>query len=513
MSSPNEPVKPIPFDVAHSVPSPIQQQATTEKKGTPSWVLPAFGGLLLLAVAVFFLLPKSIDSANQDQSPPQQQASQDTNAGPSDTIARKPAQPANDTTPWSDAQQAKLRKEAQEVLAELLELQFALQERGVAQWAPERFAEVATLAAAADELYKSRQYEEATVQYQQGLTDLQNLQTSIPETLNTLLEQATEAIEQGDIAGADKALELATLIDPTNANINTLAHRSSVLPQLLPLLVQAADAEATGDLSTAQALLQQAAKLDPLHQRTRSELDRVASLAKAQEFNAAMSEGYAALDEGRFDSARKAFRSAAQLKSESGEATSALQEVETAATAQRLGSLSRSGRQREQKEQWQQAVVAYEQAQKIDGSVIFASEGLYRARSRAHLDNQLRNVIDKPQRLTDLGVAQSTTQLLKQAKEITPRGPLLTQQINRLETLLGQANSTIGVTMVSDGETEVIVYKVARLGRFQQHQLTLRPGTYTALGTRNGYRDVRLSFTIAQGTIPPPVTITCTEPI
>ena len=67
--------------------------------------------------------------------------------------------------------------------------------------------------------------------------------------------------------------------------------------------------------------------------------------------------------------------------------------------------------------------------------------------------------------------------------------------------------------MVSDGETEVIVYKVARLGRFQQHQLTLRPGTYTALGTRNGYRDVRLSFTIAQGTIPTPVTITCTEPI
>ena len=110
-------------------------------------------------------------------------------------------------------------------------------------------------------------------------------------------------------------------------------------------------------------------------------------------------------------------------------------------------------------------------------------------------------------------MAESTAKLLQTAGEISPRGPVLSQQISRLDTLLAEANSTVEVTLRSDGETEVIVYKVARLGRFQQRELTLRPGTYTALGTRNGYRDVRRSFTIAHDGAPPAVTITCTEPI
>jgi hypothetical protein len=54
---------------------------------------------------------------------------------------------------------------------------------------------------------------------------------------------------------------------------------------------------------------------------------------------------------------------------------------------------------------------------------------------------------------------------------------------------------------------------VKRLGRFGQRELTLRPGSYTAVGTRNGYRDVRLSFTINHNSAPAPVTIACTEPI
>lgn len=513
MSSHNDPVKPIPFDVVQSAPSGLTQQDTTTQRPTPSWVLPAFGGLLLLAVAVFFLLPQSIDPTKQGQEPTPQLATSGAQTEPSGTTTVQPSRGATDTTPWSDAQLAKLRKQAQEVLAELLDLQFALQERGVEQWAAGRFAEVATLAAAGDELYKNRQYEKATDLYQQGLTDLQNLRDSIPETSKLLLAQALEAIEQGDIEAADAALEMATLIEPANADIATLKLRTAVLPQLLSLLAQAADAEASGDLATAEQLLQQASKLDPLHQRASGELQRIASKAREQEFNKAMSEGYAALDEGHLDGARKAFRAAAKLQSGSTEATSALQEVEAAATAQQLATLNRSGRQQEQQEQWQKAVAAYEKAQKIDSSVLFASDGLNRSRARAQLDKQLRTVIEQPQRLADAGVAESTAKLVQQAGEVTPRGPVLSQQISRLNTLLAEANTTVDVTLRSDGETEVIVYKVARLGRFQERELTLRPGTYTALGTRNGYRDVRRSFTIAHDSTPPPVTVTCTEPI
>ena len=54
---------------------------------------------------------------------------------------------------------------------------------------------------------------------------------------------------------------------------------------------------------------------------------------------------------------------------------------------------------------------------------------------------------------------------------------------------------------------------MARLGRFQQRELQLRPGTYTAVGNRVGYRDVREQFTIEPGETSLTVTIACTEAI
>ena len=67
--------------------------------------------------------------------------------------------------------------------------------------------------------------------------------------------------------------------------------------------------------------------------------------------------------------------------------------------------------------------------------------------------------------------------------------------------------------MRSDMQTDVVVYKVAKLGKFDQRELDLRPGTYTAVGSRLGYRDVRVDFVVKYGSKPPPVTIACTETI
>ena len=511
MSSHNDPVQPTPFDVAQ--PSSPQEPAADSavRRSTAPWVLPALGGLLLLAVLVIFWLPNRVEPPAPEPVTPEQ-TSTATQGAPS-APATKPAAGKTDVSPWSEAQLAKLRKEAQDVLAELLDLQFALEERGVKQWAPERFAAVATVAAAGDELYKTRQYEEAKGRYEEALAALQALQEGIPEELAGQLQLARQAIEDGEQASANTALELAGKIEPNSSELATLRQRAAALPQLLPLLEQAVAAEQNGDLASTEQLLKQAAAVDPQHLRTRDELLRVTAAYKEQRFNDAMSEGYTALDEGRFTAARTAFRTAQQLQGESSEASSALQEVETAATASQLANLKQRGSNYEQGEKWQEAVTAYEQAQKVDSNVLFASEGLQRSRARARLDKQFRTTLEQPARLSDVAVAEATEQLLQQAQQIKPRGPVLEQQINRLGLLLRQANTTVAVTLRSDQETDVMVYKVARLGRFQQHELTLRPGTYTAVGTRNGYRDVRHNFTVKYDSGPATVTIACTEPI
>jgi len=72
----------------------------------------------------------------------------------------------------------------------------------------------------------------------------------------------------------------------------------------------------------------------------------------------------------------------------------------------------------------------------------------------------------------------------------------------------------IGVLSVqSDELTEVTVYRVGRLGTFERQRLQLRPGTYTVVGSRRGYRDVRHTLVIVAGEIPNPLTVRCEERI
>lgn len=512
MSSHNEQLQPTPFDVAQPAPVEVPAAAAGRRReGTPAWVLPALGGLVVLAVLVIFWLPERINTGAPQGAP----------ADPAAAAAASPAQPGQaaqpaagpEVSPWSDAQAAKQRKEAQDVLAELLELQETLEGRGVKAWAADQLGAVAALATAGDELFRTRDYAGATARYREGLEKLKALEASIPVELARHLALANEALEKGDLAQANTALDKVDAIDPGNAEAAALRRRIEALPQLLALLEQAASAEKAGDLPAAIALLKQAVALDASHQRSGDELKRVSAAHQARRFNEAMSAGYSALDARQFDTARKAFRQAASLQPGSAEAKSALQEVEAAATAQRLAGLQGSGAKAEQAEQWEQAVSAYEQAQKIDPNVLFAREGLERSRDRARLDKQLRATIDDPLRLGDVAVATAAEKMLQFARNVSPRGALLERQIGQLERLLQQANTPVKVALRSDAQTDVVVYKVAKLGKFNQHELALRPGAYTAVGSRMGYRDVRVDFTVKPEGPPPALTIACTEAI
>ncbi len=89
----------------------------------------------------------------------------------------------------------------------------------------------------------------------------------------------------------------------------------------------------------------------------------------------------------------------------------------------------------------------------------------------------------------------------------------LTRQRNTLASLLKKALIPVEVMLQSDDFTDVTVYQVARLGSFINHTLSLKPGKYTAVGSRDGYRDVRQEFQVILEQPLSPIVIQCREKI
>ena len=144
---------------------------------------------------------------------------------------------------------------------------------------------------------------------------------------------------------------------------------------------------------------------------------------------------------------------------------------------------------------------------------MFAKQGKAHSIARAELTEALALHIKRPDRLSDERVLQNAMNLHANASSLVDQGPRLRQQIVKLGGLITMAQTPVRVRLESDNETNVVVYKVGRLGRFTAHDLALRPGTYTVVGTRDGYRDVRHKLTVIAGQTPGPVLIRCEEKI
>ena len=89
----------------------------------------------------------------------------------------------------------------------------------------------------------------------------------------------------------------------------------------------------------------------------------------------------------------------------------------------------------------------------------------------------------------------------------------LAAKIQALESLLIEADTPLTVTLRSDGLTNVLIYHIGQLGSFTSQELELTPGTYTVVGSRPGYRDVRQTFTVKPGSDQLALDIRCEETV
>ncbi len=235
--------------------------------------------------------------------------------------------------------------------------------------------------------------------------------------------------------------------------------------------------------------------------------------AEDEAFVQAMSDGLTALDLEDFAAAREAFDRAQRLDPESRETADGLARAEAGLRRNLIATHREGAAGLEAQEDWRAAAERYVAVLEIDPTVKFAQGGLAQAQDRADLSDQLDRHIANPGRLSTDTVLDEASALLSRASAIETAGPRLRRQVDELGRWVEAFSTPVQARLESDNLTEVVVYKVGRLGMFSERALDLRPGTYTVVGSRQGYRDVRRQLVIEPGQAPEPLRVRCEEKI
>jgi tetratricopeptide (TPR) repeat protein len=432
-------------------------------------------------------------------------------AGDADTHTEE-SEPETAKLPERD-ERVQSRIETDAILGRLLSKVRTLEERAVDRWGGIAWQKARAVYEAGDAAYLARDFGQAGKLYEEADQAVTPLLDQVDRVFQATLTNAGAALDAGDTAKALALFELAVAISPDHGPAKAGLARAQNLDEVLALTDQGLQHERELELDAARNAFSRATEIDPKWQVATQGLARVNETIRQMEFDSRMTEGLAALAVQDYVTARAAFRMAKELKPDSPEPADGLLQVDQGLRLGNIGALEIDARAMEEGEQWQQAADAYQQILELDNNLTFANDGLRRSKEMIALHDKVEAFINDPDSLSQDRKMAEATKLVVNITRMPTLGPRLAADRDELSRLLKRAATPLTVRIVSDEMTNVSIYKVAKLGTFDSVEVSLRPGTYVAVGSRPGYRDVRTEFRVAPEIEMDAVVVRCEEQI
>ncbi|HUA89787.1 MAG TPA: serine/threonine-protein kinase, partial [Steroidobacteraceae bacterium] len=375
----------------------------------------------------------------------------------------------------------------------------ALEARGASIWGGPDYANAKSEATQAASAHDPRGVVAAEEHVARAKGLLDNVEQAASAALDSELAAGDRALAERQRTLAVQAFDLAVRIAPQDARALAGQARARELPG------GAAAATAGSPAPAPQAQPAAPASAPPAPAAANSPPPAAATAAPKgaalgqDDYARAAGAGFAALGAGRLDEARAAFQRARAANPNGAEAQDGLKRVDAAVRSRGFATLRSRAEDAEADERWEDALTAYGAILKSDPSQDFAQEGKARAQSRLDLDESLQALIDRPDLLASADARARAAALLQSAQSIDSPGPALRLQMARVSALLPEFEKPVHLTLVSDGFTQVQVVGVGTFGGFSRRDVELKPGHYTLIGTRDGYRDVRRDVSVSPG--------------
>ena len=449
-------------------------------------------GLTFLLVMVIFILPLLLQEDKEDLS--NQEIEEKPILIPNqDILAQKPI--------------------AEALLSELLIKIESLKLQGILFWGMERWEDLLIVQQDGDSAFIEQQYDVSANRYREALQMLSDMEVSIPDVLTNALKLGQTSILAGNKNDAIANFEIALAIDGNNLDAKQGLDRALKLDQVLVRTQRGQTEFGMGSYERAIESFEDALSIDPNWQAA---IDGLAQSKKSyadELFQESLSKGYQSLNDESFDDAKSLFDQALSIRPSSQEALQALDELNLKRIASLTKSFKYKGLIAEVNEEWNQAKGFYEEILVIDPNLEEVKDSLSRVESRILLEAEMTSIIARSDAYNDNKVLGQAQALLETAKSIERIGPKMEGSIQKLDSLIRIALIPVDVIFESDELTEVTIFKVDQMGTFQQKIVPLRPGIYTARGSRKGFKDETIRFRVGPNKQNQRVRIICNKKI
>lgn len=479
-------------------PPDSQLHAEPGQSGKQVLLWAALIGVVVAGLAVVLVLPKLVT-----------EPADRTNPGIEKQVTKDEPRPSEASAVQLPAE----RGNAEQALQQFLHVRARLELANAPLWGEPEWSVALEQAARGNDLFVQRQFSAAGGLLKGAVDGLLSLESEAGRRLDEALRAGWQALDADDGAQAKRLFERALAIDADNEEALEGLARAAVRADVLALMVTGESALARDDLPAARDAYQQVVDLDDAYQPAvlalKSVTERITELA----FRDAMTRALGALEKRQTAAAEAALRQAESLKPGDESVRNLRQELVQLEQTLWLADQRRNAAAFESGEDWSRAAEIYRKVLARAPQSSFARQGLEFAADRERLNRQFDHYLQDPSRLYSDQPRANAQQLIESAGQ-PPGGEVrLAEKIRRLQNMIMVAETPLTVTLESDGLTEVQIYHVGRLGQFTRQQLELTPGTYTVVGSRPGYRDVRQTLTVKPGDTRPKLVIRCEEPV
>ena len=338
------------------------------------------------------------------------------------------------------AEKTKYRKDAQLVLEEIVEIRDLLKSKSIEKWNAEKFNVALENISIGDDQYREGEYLRSIKQYREALNQLNNLKEEAAKIIESTIISANKNIEKLDseltVEQTVNSINLAFAIDKNNESIKLLKERSLKLPDLFNKVMQSDKLISEQKYEDAFSVLSDAIMLDPYRKKTKTSMENLNKQIKEKTFIEFMSEGFEAMDQNNFSSAREVFNEALKTYPERPDVYDALNQLESRESSFQIKEKIKNAEANENLENWSEAKKEYEALLESDNSLVNLKARLINVRIRAELDEQLENLINNPLALRSDELLQKAKKLLKTAQGINQRGAKLEKQIESVSKII-----------------------------------------------------------------------------